>query len=150
MLNQHIIFGDDEEDGSLEQIILSGLSPYQIIIAKIIVYFLLSFAPLVIFLPLLGLALYNLTFQNVIMLVAVILCCSLSFAVVNIFAAALNLGIRARQIVASIIIAPLSVSTLIFGAYSLIEQSYSGLTLLASLLMVLTPILIFASSLLLR
>lgn len=135
------LFRDDFEDGSLEQMLLSTTPFYVFCFSKIICHWLMTGLPLVIVCPLLALT-FNI--ESVVLpvmaisllLATPVLCC------ISVLAAALTLNARRGGVLLSLIILPLYVPVLIFGAGALLQaqlgMSAAGALYLLAALFVFT------------
>ncbi|WP_026878760.1 heme exporter protein CcmB [Ignatzschineria larvae DSM 13226] len=108
------IFKHDFEDGSLEQMVISGSPLYGIILGKIIAHWLLTGLPLVIFSPILSVMLgFTITESFSVALILLLGTPLLSF--IGAMCVALIVGLRQAGLLLSIITLPLYVPILLVG-----------------------------------
>ena len=115
LLSLDRLFQADYEDGSLDVLALSPLSLEAVATAKIIAHWLTTGLPLVLLSPLLGLLL-NLPEQGYGALIASLLIGTPALSGVGAIGAALTLSVRRGGLILALIVMPLIVPTLIFGA----------------------------------
>jgi len=119
------LFGAEAEDGSLDQLLLSGLHPASIAAAKALGHWITTGIPLVLATPLAA-ALLNLPTEA---WGAAMLALGLASAILSVFGAAgaaLTLGARRGGVLLPLLVLPLSIPAVIFGAAA-IEAAASGL-----------------------
>lgn len=132
------VFRSDYEDGSLEQLVL-GTQPLSVIVfAKITSHWLCLSLPLIILSPFLGLLLH-LTPHVILTLVISLVLGTPTLSLIGAIAAALTVGLRQGGVLLGLIVLPLYVPILIFGAsavnHTLVNQSAkSELFMLAAIL----------------
>ncbi|OIQ71165.1 heme exporter protein B [mine drainage metagenome] len=138
MLSLQRMFATDYADGSLEQMVLSPTPLGLLVLAKAIAHFLLSGLPLVLMAPVLGLQ-FGLDARALGLLMLSLLLGTPTLSLIGSIGAALTLGVRGAGVLLSLLILPLYIPVLIFGAGA-IEADASGLgfsghlSLLAALL----------------
>ena len=139
MLALSRLFAADYADGTLEQLALAP-HPLGILVgAKIAAHWLVSGLPLVLIAPVLGLQL-DLGGEALLMLAASLALGTPALSLLGAVGAALTLGLRASAMLVPLIVLPLCVPVLIFGAGA-VEATASGigakahLALLAALLL---------------
>ena len=138
MLSLQRMFASDYADGSLEQILLSPTPLVLLVSAKALAHFVLSGLPLVLVAPVLGLQ-FGLDGQSLGILVLSLLLGTPTLSLVGSIGASLTLGVRGAGVLLSLLILPLYIPVLIFGAGA-VEAEASGLgagghlSLLAALL----------------
>lgn len=115
LLSLDSLFQSDFEDGSLEQILVSGQSLYWVVIIKCIVHWLMTGLPLSLLAPLLGLMM-SLPSEGYVPLVISVFLGSGSLSFIGGIGAALTVALRRGGVLLSLIIIPLYVPILIFGA----------------------------------
>ncbi|MGH1441383.1 MAG: heme exporter protein CcmB [Cellvibrionaceae bacterium] len=115
LLSLDSLFRSDYEDGSLEQIILSPQPLYFMAIAKILSHWLTTGLPLTLVAPLLGIML-ALPAEGYLPLWVSLLLGTLTLSFVGAIGAALTVSLRKGGLLLSLIIMPLYVPVLIFGA----------------------------------
>jgi heme exporter protein B len=119
------LFASDFADGSLEQMALSPNSLSLLVAAKISAHWLLSGLPLVLLAPLLGLQ-FDLPSTALWILTLSLLLGTPVLSLIGAFGAALTLGVRGGDVLLSLLVLPLYVPTLIFGAGA-VQAEMSGL-----------------------
>lgn len=125
MLSLTRIFDSDYRDGTLEQMVLSGQPLWLLVSAKIVAHWLLSGLPLVILSPVLGLQ-FDLSSQAVGILTLTLLLGTPVLSSLGAIGAALTLGLRGGGVLIALLVLPLFVPVLIFGAGA-VEALESGL-----------------------
>lgn len=138
MLSLQRMFASDYADGSLEQMLLSPTPLTLLVAAKALSHFLLSGLPLVLVAPVLGLQ-FGLDGQALGILMLSLLLGTPTLSLIGSIGASLTLGVRGAGVLLSLLILPLYIPVLIFGAGA-VEAHASGLgsgghlSLLAALL----------------
>lgn len=138
MLSLQRLFATDYADGSLEQMVLSATPLPMLVFAKALSHFLLSGLPLVLMAPILGLQ-FGLDGRSLGILMLSLLLGTPTLSLVGSIGAALTLGVRGAGVLLSLLILPLYIPVLIFGAGA-VEAEAAGLgagghlSLLAALL----------------
>ncbi len=138
MLSLQRMFATDYADGSLEQMALSGTPLGLLVLAKALAHFLLSGLPLVLVAPVLGLQ-FGLDGRALGILMLSLLLGTPTLSLIGSIGAALTLGVRGAGVLLSLLILPLYIPVLIFGAGA-VEADAAGLgigghlSLLAALL----------------
>jgi heme exporter protein B len=115
LLSLDSLFRSDAEDGTLEQLMLSPQSLTVIVIAKTAAHWLLSGATLVVISPLVAVALGIPTDAYATMLSSLALG-TLTLSWLGAIGAALTVGLRRGNVLLSLIVLPLAMPLLIFGA----------------------------------
>lgn len=115
MLSLPRIFASDHADGTLEQLLLSNQPTVLIVLMKILAHWLLSGLPLVLVAPLIGLQ-FNLTGDQLQVLALSLLMGTLALSLIGSVGAALTLGIRGTGVLIAILVLPLYIPVLVFGA----------------------------------
>ena len=138
MLSLQRLFATDYADGSLEQMALSTTPLGLLVLAKALSHFLLSGLPLVLMAPVLGLQ-FGLDSRALGILMLSLLLGTPTLSLIGSIGAALTLGVRGAGVLLSLLILPLYIPVLIFGAGA-VEADSAGmgagghLSLLAALL----------------
>jgi heme exporter protein B len=138
MLSLQRMFAMDYADGSLEQMALSPTPLGLLVVAKALSHFLLSGLPLVLMAPILGLQ-FGLDGRALGILMLSLLLGTPTLSLIGSIGAALTLGVRGAGVLLSLLILPLYIPVLIFGAGA-VEADAAGLgagghlSLLAALL----------------
>jgi heme exporter protein B len=138
MLGLQRMFAADHADGTLEQMALSPQPLALLVAGKNAAHWLVSGLPLVVLAPLLGLQ-FDLDAQSLAVLTLGLLIGTPVLSLVGSVGAALTLGVRGGGALLSLLVLPLYIPTLIFGAGAVQAQASgqgaSGhLSLLAALL----------------
>ena len=138
MLSLQRLFAVDYADGSLEQMALSPAPLVLLVLAKALSHFILSGLPLVLMAPVLGLQ-FGLDTRALGILMLSLLRGTPTLSLIGSIGAALTLGVRGAGVLLSLLILPLYIPVLIFGAGA-VEADAAGLgagghlSLLAALL----------------
>tara|TARA_B100000768_G_C11281717_1_gene379006 strand:- start:671 stop:1327 length:657 start_codon:yes stop_codon:yes gene_type:complete len=154
LLSLDRIFGLDYEDGSLDLLASSPLPLESVYIAKAAAHWLTTGLPLALAAPLLG-VLLNLSFDAGMVLCFSLLLGTPALSLIGAFGATLTLGIKRGGLLLSLLVLPLYVPTLIFGAQAVrsasLEQSFDvPLVLILAISLGAVAILPFASGAALR
>lgn len=140
MLSLQRLFAADYQDGTLEQMLLSPQPLALIVLGKIVAHWMVSGLPLAFMAPLLGLQFDLPPAALGIMFVALLLGTPI-LSLLGAVGAALTLGLRGGGVLLSLLVLPLYIPALIFGAGA-VEAHIAGvspeghLSLLAALLIV--------------
>jgi heme exporter protein B len=118
------IFGNDYQDGTLEQLLLTPQSTYLIVLGKILAQWLVSEVPLVIIAPLLGLQ-FGLAQNSLAIMVVSLLLGTPVLSLIGSIGAALTLGLRAANVLVALLVLPLYIPVLIFGTGA-VQASVNG------------------------
>ena len=111
------LFAGDYADGTLEQLALAPQPLTLLVMAKVAAHWLVTGLPLVIAAPLLGLQ-YDLDSDALLVLLASLLLGTPALSLIGAIGAALTLGVRGGGALLSLLVLPLYVPVLIFGAGS--------------------------------
>lgn len=125
MLSLPRLFADDYHDGTLEQL---ALAPYPLGLAvtgKVIAHWLVSGLPLAVLAPVLGLQ-FDLDGEALGVLTLALLIGTPALSGIGAIGAALTLGLRGGGVLLSLLVLPLYIPTLIFGAGA-VEATVAGL-----------------------
>lgn len=125
MLSLQRLFATDYADGSLEQMALSSTPLGLLVVAKALSHFLLSGLPLVLMAPVLGLQ-FGLEPRSLGILMLTLLLGTPTLSLIGSIGAALTLGVRGAGVLLSLLILPLYIPVLIFGAGA-VEADAAGL-----------------------
>ncbi len=124
MLALQRLFAGDYADGTLEQLLLAP-QPLGIIVgAKVTAHWLTSGLPLVVAAPLLGLQ-FNLPAESLAILMLALALGTPTLGLIGAIGAALTLGLRGAGVLVSLLVLPLYIPVLIFGAGA-VEAAASG------------------------
>ncbi|MBJ7379506.1 MAG: heme exporter protein CcmB [Polynucleobacter sp.] len=125
MLSLHRLFFEDYQDGTLDQLILSTLPLPIVSLAKMIAHWLSSGLLLTLIAPLLALQ-FNLDLDSIQILFLTLLLGTPLLSLIGAIGAALTLSARGGGVLLSLIILPLVIPVLIFGAGA-VESYQAGL-----------------------
>lgn len=138
MLGLARLFAPDHADGTLEQMVLAPAPLGLLVMGKIIAHWITTGLPLVLLAPVLGIQ-FDLDTGALGILVVALLLGTPLLSLIGAIGAALTLGLRGGGVLLSLLVLPLYVPALIFGAGA-VEAHISGLgagghlSLLAALL----------------
>lgn len=140
MLSLGRLFSLDYLDGTLEQMLLGAIPLGMIVIAKVIAHWLVSGLPLVLCAPVLGI-MFDLPPDQLLVLTVSLLIGTPVLSLIGAVGAALTLGLRGGGVLVSLLVLPLYVPVLIFGAGAVGAQAaaigaQSHLLLLSAFLVV--------------
>ena len=125
MLALERLFAIDFADGTLEQMLLTPQPATILVLAKVLAHWLITGVPLVLLSPLLGLQ-YDLSSDAIQVLMLTLLLGTPSLSLIGAIGAALTLGLRGGGVLVSLLVLPLYIPVLIFGAGA-VEATVSGL-----------------------
>ena len=115
MLSLGRIFGNDYQDGTLEQLLLTPQPAYLIVLAKVLAHWIVSEVPLVLIAPVLGLQ-FGLSQNGLLTVMVSLLLGTPVLSVIGSVGAALTLGLRAANVLVALLVLPLYIPVLIFGS----------------------------------
>ncbi len=115
MLSLGRLFANDYHDGTLEQLLLTPQPLYLVILGKVLAQWLVAEVPLVLIAPLLGVQ-FGLSSDTLWVLFASLLLGTPVLSLIGSIGAALTLGLRGSGVLISILVLPLYIPVLIFGA----------------------------------
>jgi len=152
LLALEFLFRSDLEDGTLEQLLLCGQPLALLLTAKVLAHWMLSGLPLVVVSPLLGMML-GMPVESLGTLMVSLVLGTLILSLLGAVGAALTVGARRGSVLMSLLLLPLAMPVLIFGARATDlamqgESAEGGLWLLAALLILavtLAPLAIAAA-----
>ena len=137
------LFAADYADGTLEQLALAPQPLAALVAAKILAHWLVTGLPLALIAPLLGVQ-FDLPVSALLVLVVSLLIGTPVLSLLGAVGAALTLGLRASGVLVSLIVLPLTVPVLVFGAGA-VEAAASGLGAEAHLSLLAAFLLITAA-----
>lgn len=155
MLALERLFAADYEDGTLEQLMLSDQPLVLLTLAKVSAHWLLTGLPLVLIAPLVGMQ-YHLTDTAIWVMMLSLLLGTPVLSLVGAIGAALTLGLRGGGILLALLILPLYIPVLVYGAGAVevgavaFDEARPYLTLLAAFLVAALALAPFASAAALR
>ena len=115
LLSLERIFALDFEDGTLDLLATSSLPLESVVISKALVHWLTTGLPLVLLTPFFGILL-GLQNSNIIFLIISLIFGTPALSIIGTFGAALTAGMKRGGLLLSILVLPLYIPTLIFGA----------------------------------
>jgi heme exporter protein B len=115
MLSLNRVFANDYQDGTLEQLLLTPQPLYCVVLGKVFAQWLVSEVPLVLIAPLLGVQ-FDLAPKTLFILFVSLLMGTPVLSLVGSIGAALTLGLRGGGVLIAVLILPLYIPILIFGA----------------------------------
>ncbi len=115
LLSLSRLFEDDHRDGSLEHMVLSPEPTVLLVLGKALAHWLVYGIPLLLMAPILGLQ-FNLSADAILVLVFSLLLGTPILSLLGAVGAALTLGLRGGGVLLTLLILPLYVPALIFGA----------------------------------
>ncbi len=125
MLGLQRMFAADHADGTLEQMAISPTPLVMLVVGKIGAHWLVSGLPLVLVAPVLGIQ-FDLDASALGVLVVALLLGTPLLSLIGSIGAALTLGVRGGGVLLSLLVLPLFIPALIFGAGA-VEAHISGL-----------------------
>lgn len=125
MLSLGRLFADDQQDGTLEQLLLSAYPLPLLVLAKVGAHWLVSGLLLALVSPVLALQ-FDLSAQATTILVASLLLGTPLLSLIGAIGAALTVGVRGAGVLLSLLVLPLVTPVLIFGAGA-VESAVAGL-----------------------
>jgi len=125
MLALEQLFSADHRDGTLEQMLLTPQPLSILVIGKVIAHWLITGLPLVIMAPLLGLQ-YDMSGEALQVMIISLLLGTPTLSLLGAIGAALTLGLRSGGVLVALLVLPLYIPVLIFGAGA-VEATASGL-----------------------
>lgn len=124
MLSLDRLFAHDYQDGSLEQLMLTPQPLSIVVLGKIIAHWLVTGAPLVLIAPVLGVQ-FDLPPRALLTLMASLLLGTPVLSLLGAVGAGLTLGLRGGGVLVSLLVLPLCIPVLIFGAGA-VEANLTG------------------------
>jgi len=124
MLSLGRIFGNDYQDGTLEQLLLTSQPAYLVVLAKVLAHWIVAEVPLVVIAPVLGLQ-FGLSQNGLAIVVLSLLLGTPVLSVIGSVGAALPLGLRAANVLVALLVLPLYIPVLIFGSGA-VQASVTG------------------------
>jgi heme exporter protein B len=125
MLGLQRMFAADHADGTLEQMAISPTPLVWLVLGKVVAHWLVSGLPLVLMAPVLGIQ-FDLDTSALGVLMLALLLGTPLLSLIGAIGAALTLGVRGGGVLLSLLVLPLYVPALIFGAGA-VESHISGL-----------------------
>lgn len=125
MLSLGRMFSSDYLDGTLEQMLLAPQPLAVLVVGKVVAHWLVSGVPLVLMAPVLGMQ-FDLSTDSLSVLTVTLLLGTPVLSMIGAIGAALTLGLRGGGVLVSLLVLPLYIPVLIFGAGA-VGASASGL-----------------------
>lgn len=154
MLSLNTLFLGDYDDGSLEQMLLSPLPLPLIALGKTLAHWLLGGVPLVVVSPLMAMS-YELPAAGMLAMLVTLTLGTLSLSLLGAVGAALVVGLNRGSALLSLLVLPLSMPVLIFGARTVSlaaagDSTAAGTYFLAAYCMLALTLAPFATALALK
>ena len=140
MLSLDSMFRSDFEDGTLEQLSLTGSPLALLVSAKVMAHWVITGLPLIVMTPLLAILLY-LPGKTLLILVITLLLGTPVLSLIGGVGIALTIGLRQGGIILSLLILPLYIPVLIFATLAL-QYSLAGFSPMAQLSMMLAMLVL--------
>ncbi len=141
LLSLDALYREDFDDGSLEQMMMSGASPIAIVSAKAVANWLFTALPLIFMTPLIG-TLLQLDNDAFVAMAVSLLLGTPSLCFIAAIGMSLTVGLRRGGILLALLVLPLYIPILIFGAMAVnaatMGHSYTGQLLILSAALLLT------------
>ena len=115
MLSLARMFGADYADGTLEQVVLAPQPLTMLVLSKVLAHWMTTGLPLVLIAPLLGLQ-FDLPADALVVLMLSLLIGTPALSLIGAVGAALTLGVRGGGALTALLVLPLYVPVLVFGA----------------------------------
>ncbi|MBU3604998.1 heme exporter protein CcmB [Polynucleobacter sp. AP-Kaivos-20-H2] len=122
LLGLQRMFAADYQDGALEQLALSPQPMVLLVTGKIIAHWIVSGLPLVLLAPIIGIQ-FDLDASSLYVLMGTLLLGTPVLSLLGSIGAALTLGVRGGSVLLSLLILPLYIPVLIFGAGAVYANS---------------------------
>jgi len=122
LLGLHRMFAADYQDGALEQLALAPQPMVILVTGKIIAHWIVCGLPLVLLAPLIGIQ-FDLDTSSLYILMLTLLLGTPVLSLLGSVGAALTLGVRGGSVLMSLLILPLYIPVLIFGAGAVYANS---------------------------
>jgi len=145
MLSLGRTFENDYQDGTLEQLLLTPQPLYLVVLGKVVAQWLVSEVPLVLIAPLIGMQ-FDLQSETLFVLFISLSIGTPILSLIGAIGAALTLGLRGGGVLIALLILPLYIPVLVFGAGA-VDASIIGMSPNANLYLLgamLVMALIFA------
>ena len=125
MLSLGRLFANDYQDGTLEQLLLTPQPLFLVVLGKTLAHWIVAELPLVLIAPLVGVQ-FDLSRETLWILFVSLLLGTPILSLIGSVGAALTLGLRGGGVLISILVLPLYIPALIFGAGA-VEASIMGI-----------------------
>lgn len=124
MMSMDLMFREDFEDGSLEQVVASGQSLLTLVLAKVTMHWLMAGLPLVCLMPVVGLVMY-LEVDAIWTLALSLLLVSPTLSLLGAVGAALTVGLPRGGLLVTILVMPFYVPVLVL-ATAMVQAAVTG------------------------
>ena len=114
------IFAHDWADGTLEQMVISAEPLSVIVLAKVFAHWLVTGIPITVFTAVFGI-MFDLPIEQTVVLMASLFLGTPVLSLVGAIGAALTLGLRAGSVLTSLLVLPLYIPVLTFGAGATVQ-----------------------------
>ena len=141
MLSLSRVFSNDYQDGTLEQMLLTPQPLYLVVTGKILAQWLVSEVPLVLIAPLVGVQ-FGLAPDTLFVLFVSLLIGTPILSFIGSIGAALTIGLRGGGVLVALLVLPLYIPVLIFGADA-VDASIIGIDPMANIYL-LTVLLVLS------
>ena len=131
MLSLNRLCANDYQDGTLEQLLLTPQPLYLVVMGKVLAQWLVSEVPLVLIAPLVGVQ-FGLAPRTLVVLFVSLLIGTPILSFIGSIGAALTLGLRGGGVLVALLVLPLYIPVLIFGAGA-VDSSIVGIDPMANL-----------------
>lgn len=131
MLSLNRVFANDYQDGTLEQMLLTPQPLYLVVMGKVLAQWLVSEVPLVLIAPLVGIQ-FGLEPKTLVVLFVSLLIGTPILSFIGSIGAALTLGLRGGGVLVALLVLPLYIPVLIFGAGA-VDASIVGIDPMANI-----------------
>ncbi len=154
LLSLDRLFAHDFEDGTLEALVVSPLPLEMVVLIKVIVHWLTTGLPLAVLAPIFG-AMLGLPAQAGLMIAVTLSIGTLGLSAIGGFGSALTVGVKRGGLLLSLLVLPMYVPTLIFGAMAARQTASGGdptiaLTILGAITLTGIATLPFVAAMVLR
>ncbi len=118
------LFAHDCADGTLEQMLISAEPLTVIVLAKVAAHWLVTGVPMTVFSVIFG-VMFDLPVEETLVLTAALALGTPVLSLVGAIGAALTLGLRAGSVLTSLLVLPLYIPVLVFGAGAAVQVAVS-------------------------
>ncbi len=118
------LFAHDWADGTLEQMLISAEPLTVIVLAKVAAHWLVTGVPMTVFSVIFG-VMFDLPLEETLVLTAALALGTPVLSLVGAIGAALTLGLRAGSVLTSLLVLPLYIPVLVFGAGAAVQVAVS-------------------------
>ncbi len=126
MLSLSRLFANDYQDGTLEQLLITPQPLFLVVSGKILAHWLVAEVPLVVIAPVIGVQ-FDLSTDTLVILFVSLLIGTPILSLIGSIGAALTIGLRGGGVLIAVLILPLYIPALIFGAGA-VDASVNGMS----------------------